>query len=63
MRLRTKFCIIFGPLAENKFESVFPGGVYVVKNTLSRVFVRGCFSLSKNFSKAPEICIMEETGV
>ena len=26
--------IIFGPQAENKFKSVFPGGVYVGKNTL-----------------------------
>ena len=26
--------IIFGPQAENKFKSGFPGGVYVGKNTL-----------------------------
>ena len=34
MKLNTKFYIIFGPQAENKFKSVFPGGVYVGKNTL-----------------------------
>ena len=34
MKLNTKLYIIFGPQAENKFKSVFPGGVYVGKNTL-----------------------------
>ena len=33
-RLQTNPLIIFGPQAENKLKSVFPGGVYVGKNTL-----------------------------
>ena len=32
--LWTKVLVIFGPQAENIFQSVFPGGVYVGKNTL-----------------------------
>ena len=44
MKLNTKFYIIFGPQAENKFKSVFPGGVYVGKNTLrgESVFLFAC---------------------
>ena len=34
----------------------------IMKDPLNRA-VQGILSLSKNFSKSPNICIMEETGV